>query len=359
MVTVDGSLCSNSLYLNKPCVAVTVCTPGTMDCQTINDIVLDTASYGLRIFKQAISVPLTQVTSGSGALAECVQFGDGSSEWGPVQVATVVLGSEPPVQVPVHVIDSSFFGAARPPACANADPSPAAAGFNGILGVGFFSQDCGTACANPPPGRSNPLYYRCSNGTCSNFQLSVPLFDQVQNPVVHLPVNNNGVIVQLPDVPQGGVCSADGFLVLGIGTQPNNTPSTVTTYPADGLGEFRTIFNGVTYRALLDTGSNGIFFPGSAVLPTCTSTPAWFCPPSFTSLSAVNTGASGSPSGAVAFEIGNLEGLAASPNRVFDNIGGNRTPQFIWGLPFYLGRTVYLGIQGRPSVLGIGPYWAY
>ncbi len=360
-ITVDGSLCSNTLYLNKPCVAVTVCTPGTTNCQTINDIVLDTASFGLRIFKQALSVPLTQATTGSGELAECIQFGDGSSEWGPVQTAAVVLGNEPAVQVPIHVIDSTFFEGARPAPCANADQSPAMGGFNGILGVGFFPEDCGSVCENIPTPlrRFNPFYYSCSNGVCSNLELSVPLASQVQNPVARLPVNNNGVIVRLPDVPQGGACSADGFLVLGIGTQANNMPSEVTTYPADSRGQFITIFNGRAFASLLDTGSNGIFFPGSDVLPTCASTPAWFCPGSFTSFSATNIGASGSPSSPVGFEIGNLEELALSQGKVFDNIGGNRIGQFIWGLPFYLGRTVYLGIQGKPSALGAGPYWAY
>ena len=108
LVTVNGSLCSNNSFLNKACVSVTVCTPGTATCQTINDIVLDTGSFGLRIFKQALNVPLAQVSSGSGSLAECIQFADGSSDWGPVQTASVILGNEPAVQVPIQVIDSTF-----------------------------------------------------------------------------------------------------------------------------------------------------------------------------------------------------------------------------------------------------------
>ncbi len=57
LVTVNGSLCSNSPFIvNKACVSVTVCTPGTTNCQTINDILLDTGSSGLRIFKQALNV---------------------------------------------------------------------------------------------------------------------------------------------------------------------------------------------------------------------------------------------------------------------------------------------------------------
>ena len=65
-ITVNGALCSANSYLNKPCVSVTVCTPGTSTCQTIDDILLDTGSYGLRIFKQALTVSLPQVTGAAG-----------------------------------------------------------------------------------------------------------------------------------------------------------------------------------------------------------------------------------------------------------------------------------------------------
>jgi hypothetical protein len=177
---------------------------------------------------------------------------------------------------------------------------------------------------------------------------------------VHLlPINNNGLIVQLPAVPQGGAMSADGYAILGIGTQSNNLPAGVVVYRASNFGELTTNFNGATYDSFLDTGSNGLFFPGSNILPSCTLNPAWFCPPSNTALSATNIGAQGTPAGDVSFEIGNLQELVASGNRVFANIGGDLPSEFIWGLPFYLGRTVYQGLEGKTSPLGSGLYWAY
>ena len=45
-------------YPNKPCVSVTVCSPGTSTCQTISDILLDTGSTGLRIFKSLLTASL-------------------------------------------------------------------------------------------------------------------------------------------------------------------------------------------------------------------------------------------------------------------------------------------------------------
>ncbi|HXX81892.1 MAG TPA: DUF3443 domain-containing protein, partial [Thermodesulfovibrionales bacterium] len=356
-ITVNGSLCSadTSLgYPNKPCVSVTICAPGTSTCQTINDILLDSGSTGLRIFKQALNVPLTQVSSGSGSLAECVQFGDGSSDWGPVEMASVILGNEPAIQVPVQVIDSTF--GTLPIACGNADRNPITAGFTGILGIAFFLQDCGSACTGIA---DNGMYYSCNGPNCVGS--SVSLSSQVQNPVALLPQDNNGVIMQLPSIPANGSPSVNGSLLLGIGTQANNTPSVVTTYAADEFGDFLTAFNGVVYSSFIDSGTNGLFFasPSAGLVPNCPDNTDWFCPASTVNLSATNSGASGSPSGMVSFQIGNFDTLTASSNNVFTDIGGESATDFEWGLPFFLGRNVYVGMEGKTSSLGSGLYWAY
>jgi len=91
-------------------------------------------------------------------------------------------------------------------------------------------------------------------------------------------------------------------------------------------------------------------------IPNCGSpNQSWFCPSSTVTLSATNAGASGSSIGTVSFEIGNLEALTSSSNnKVFSNIGGNTPGIFVWGLPFYFGRNVYVGIEGKG-----GPYFAY
>jgi hypothetical protein len=353
-VTVNGSLCSSGSYPNKACVSVTVCTPGTTTCQTINDILLDTGSSGLRIFKQALTVPLTQLSAGTGSLAECFQFADGSKDWGPVQTASVIMGNEPAVQVPIHVIDATF--GALPTTCAGAETSPATAGFNGLLGVGLFAPDCGSGCAS---GTGNEVYFSCRGASCAG--TTVPLAGQVQNPVALLPRDNNGVIVQLPAVPASGGIFVNGHLILGIDTQANNTSSGVTTYPASTTGVFTTVFNGASFSGFIDSGSNGDFFNApSSLLPVCAAPNAdWFCPPSTLSFTAINTGIGGSPSGPVPFQIGNATALFSTSNNVFTNLGGPLPVGFDWGLPFFYGRNVYYGLEGKSSGLGIGPYWAY
>jgi len=315
----------------------------------------------LRIFSQALSVPLTQVTSSSGAaLAECVVYGDGSSDWGPVRTAGVVLGGEPAIQVPIQVIDSTFGQPSR--ACRQADTSPSEAGFNGILGVGLLVQDCGTSCTSSSVIVNPEQYYACSGSTCS--WAAVPLAKQVQNPVALLPLDNNGVIVQLPGIGANGASSVNGSLVLGIGTQPDNAPSQqVVSYSASaasGMPEFTTStsFGGTSSASFIDSGSNALYFYDPS-LPLDTSG-TWFCPTSTTQLSATNTASTGAPSGTVTFQIGNYNSFRTTSYNVF-NLGGNTglADGFDWGLPFFYGKSIYFGFEGIYSSLGTGPYWAY
>ena len=349
-------------YPNKPTVSVTICAPGsTTDCQTINNILLDTGDYGLRIFKQTpLNVSLQQVTVGSGSLAECVTYADGSGDWGPVQIADVVLGGETASNVPIQVIDATYFASAIPAACkppnvTGLDQNPSSAGFNGSLGVGLFASDCGPGCSSA----NNGAYYTCSGSNCVGTGVSPT--SQVQNPVALLTQDNNGVIVQLPSIPLGGAPSASGQLILGIGTRSNNSPSGATAYPADDNGEFITVFNSATLsNSFIDSGSNGLFFDAPAnILPVCSG---WYCPPSTLSLSATTEGYNGSPSGSVSFQIGNATTLFNNAsNSVFAELGGTAPAGsgFDWGLPFFFGRPVFVGIEGASSTLGSGPYWAY
>jgi len=370
-LTVDGSECSAatlSQWPNKPCVSVTICDPADLsDCRTVSDILLDTGDYGLRIFQQVLPPALlaalsrNQVQVNSFPLYECTQYGDGSAVWGPVQTASVVLSGEPAVEVPIQVVGSTtsdvVSGTSR--ACSGAYSSPSHALYNGSLGLGFFVQDCGEACAT---SAQNGEYFTCSGGACS--PVAAPMDDQVQNPVASLPLDNNGVIVMLPGVTSGGSVSANGYLVLGIGTQTNNSASGVTAYPADSkpadpnYGNFTTNFGGASLSGFLDTGSNGLFFPSSQI-PTVDGD-EWFNPPSLLALSATNVGFPSGPSGEVQFQVGNYNSLASSSNNVFSDLAGpGPDGQFDWGLPFFLGRNVYIGIEGTTSGLGAGPYWAY
>jgi hypothetical protein len=347
--------CGVNGYLNEPCVSVTICTPGTNNCQVIPNILLDTGSYGLRIFDSVIGVSLSQVDS----LYECAQFADGSSDWGPVKYADVGLAGLKASQIPIHVINSKV-PTTIPTGCPNPDDSPADAGFNGILGVGLFDVDC---LASGCPANVG-LYFTCSSTSCSS-QPAVPAAKQVVNPVAMLPTDNNGVILQLPSVVASGSGSVSGSVILGIGTRTNNTlsPSSVTYFPADQNGNFITTFNSQTLSSsFIDSGSNGLFFPQPSGLTACDSKSSaygFYCPTSLTSYSAVQKGATGANSKTIPFSIANATTLVNSGNTVSSTLGGTFSGVFDWGLPFFLGRSVVVGIDGRTSNLGTGPYWAY
>jgi Protein of unknown function (DUF3443) len=379
-LTVNGFTCKThgtNFYPNKPCVSVTVCPPNSSsstdtNCQTISDLLLDTGSVGLRVFSSVLgtSLPnaLTQVsiTSPSGNLAECVQFGDGSSEWGQVKNADVYLGGEPKVTIPIHVVDSTYTGASL---CGSSpDIGPETAGFNGILGVGLTQQDCGSDCTR---SKDLGVYYSCAGNTCSG--TTAALDQQVAHPIAALSQDYNGVVLDLPTVPLGGVSSVTGSLYLGIGTQNNNKPAnSVSPYSVGGNSlplTFATQFAGQNLQGFIDSGSNFNYFTSGNVcagLPYCEANSSDYCPTSTTSYSASVTGFSGSPSTSITFQVGNLLALFNTNNFVFVELAaGGDSSQFDFGLPFFLGKKVYVGIEQRSASFNnnnytvYGPYFAF
>lgn len=356
-LTVNGANCSAGSYSNKPCVAIKICAVDNAHCQVINDILLDTGSFGLRLFSSVVTVPLLPVTNGPNTLAECVQFGGGSTEWGTINMASVTLGNESPVQIPIQVINSSF--GTRPTQCQNSDLNPIDAGFNGILGVGFYPYDCGglnNGCTTDP---NNKMYYSCAGGTCVGTTVSNS--HQVQNPIPFLAQDNNGLLISLPSVSAGGAAYADGYLILGIGTRSNNQPQGVSTFTANSnTGDFSAIFNGVAIASFLDTGSNAIYFDDA--ITDCSRYSAqesiFYCPESQINLRATTVGVN-SVQEIIPFEVQNVNTLLSGGGSVFNNISGKGGGTFDWGLPFYLGRNVYQGFYGKSSSLGSDNFWAY
>jgi hypothetical protein len=81
--------------LNRPYVSVTVCVPGTSDCQTINNVLLDTGSTGLRLFSSVVTIPLPiqQPFTQFFSTYECYPF-ESNYAWGPVATADVKLPGE-------------------------------------------------------------------------------------------------------------------------------------------------------------------------------------------------------------------------------------------------------------------------
>ena len=350
--------------VNTPFVSVTLCVPGTATCQTIDHVLVDTASSGLRIVASVIDPMLTLPAAVDGAgnpLAECVQFADGYS-FGSVKLADIKIAEEQASNLDVHIIGDAAFGSV-PADCSNIGPpenTVQTLGANGILGLSVFREDCGTACA----GAAIPAtYYSCPAMGCQS--ASVALASQVQNPVWRFPTNNNGVIVVLRNVDPAGAALVAGALVFGIDTQSNNglgSATVLTVNPA--TASFTTIYKGQSLPAsFVDSGSNGLFFTDNS-LTVCTGSiaPGFYCPTSLQSLSATLQSATG-VSKNVAFNVANAESLLA--NNVtyvaFANLAGTSPfpATFDWGLPFFYGRTVFVAIEGQNTSSGLGPFVAY
>ncbi|QDK37459.1 DUF3443 family protein [Bdellovibrio sp. NC01] len=348
-------------YMNMPCVSATVCEPGTTHCIVVDKLLLDTGSSGLRVFASKVStLNLTSVMNvgATKQLAKVTNFADGTCHWGPVKLADIQMGGETASNIPIQLIQANY--ATVPSSCAEAESDPVAAQYNGILGVGVRDRDCGTDCV---ASSNNSLYYACNAATQGSACTGsvAPLASQVRNPVAGLDTlggidDSNGSALILPAIPVTGAVSASGYLVFGINTRANNQPSNSSTmFITDSNGYMKTTYNGSSYTAFIDSGSNGLYFPPtSSSLPICSGT-VFYCPDETVQTSATMKPYSGStPSVSVPFNVVNTYAAYYSDNYA-SNTGGylrmSGTYVFDWGLPFFFGRTVYTGIYGKSSTV--------
>lgn len=369
-MTVDAGPASSPNF-NIPYVSVTICAPGsTTNCQTIDDIQVDTGSYGLRVISSVLNSSLlsglTTVSASTGSpLVECTQFADGYS-WGSVRTADVQIASEKASGIPIQVIGDSAYPNV-PTECQtatvnNPENTVDTFGANGILGVGPFVQDCGTGCVD---STSYHFYFSCtagSSGSCSDVQ--VTLAEEVANPVAEFTTDNNGVILQLPTIADAGAASATGALVFGIGTESNNAlSSSAKVLTTDGSGYITVTFNGTAYtKSYIDSGSNLLYFTDGS-LTTCTlSNESFFCPATEQTLSATSQGQNGVTS-TVSFLVANAQTQLNTTNTAFDNVAApasaGNSSSFDFGVPFFYGRSIYTAIDGMAAGGTDGPYFAY
>jgi hypothetical protein len=351
--------------VNQPFVSVTICAASNpTDCQTINNILLDTGSYGLRIFNSLVTIPTTPIPVSSGhTLAECVAYGTGS-QWGEIAPVYVTLnGQTTATTVNMQLVDASLpAGIPANSDCASkTDTDPNSAGYNGILGVGLFDNDCGTGCTDA----ALTYYFSCSAGNCVATTANAST-QQVQNPVAHMASGfNNGISITLPSVPSCGSSGATGYMALGVASQSNNTPSgPLTVLPADSNAEMFTIWQGQQEYAFIDSGSNSLSFSPTSDTSICddsTSAPGFLCPDDSPTYTATMQGASGNNQVAVQFQVVNANSLVTGGNTAFSTLSSaGDSSSFDWGISFFFGRTVYIGIKNQAaSGVGTGPYWAF
>ncbi|MES1982497.1 MAG: DUF3443 family protein [Pseudomonadota bacterium] len=358
-IVIDGAYGS----INVPFVSVTVCIPGSTTCQTIDHVLVDTASYGLRVIGPAvlnaeIMLPPVQ-TSTNAYLGECVAFADGFT-WGSVHYADVKLAGEVASNIPIQVIGANPGGyTGIPTDCSGtgaAENTVATLGAKGILGVGMFQNDCEACLHSVTPA----TYYSCTASACNGTVVTAN--QMVRNPVASFAQDNNGVMVSFPAVGYGGATSLTGSLVFGIGTQNNNALGSSTVFVANNQGNIFTTYKGNTMPAFIDSGSNAYFFDDSAI-PLCRLSTSFYCPPNPLVLTATNMPGIGSnPVASVTFSIVHLDNLPNGTSAA--HVGGpalafSGQTFFDWGAPFFFGKSVFTALEGRATPAGNGPYLAY
>ena len=382
--------------INLPYVSVTVCVPGsgaaptysnvlpvvidsgpassaapsgTLSCQTVDHVLVDTGSTGLRLFASVLNTSLRsnlipQTIAGT-PLAECTAFATGVT-WGSVKLADVYLSGEAAANLPVQVIADPAYPNI-PASCSGmgaVSNTVQSFGANGIIGVNTFAQDCGTGCQSTT---NNGFYYSCTSAS-SCAPTAVSIAKQVANPVAMLAQDNNGILFRMNNIAASGAATATGSLIFGIGTQTNNALGAAGIYDLNAHGNLTTVYSGIsgtatfTNAAFLDTGSNALFFPDSGI-PACSATsvaPGFYCPGTTLSLSATIQGSTNANSTSVTFNVANADSLfsAAPGYTAFPDIAGPDVvaANFDWGLPFFYGRSVYFALEA-PS--GPGPYIAF
>jgi hypothetical protein len=336
--------------------SVTICMPGTNTCQTIDGIQVDTGSHGLRVLASAldpsVALPLVAGASAGSVVAECALFGSGFT-WGAVRRADVRLAGQLAASTSVQVIADATVPGVTADCNQSGLPMLDATTLrgNGILGIGPFIADCGAKCAASAMPR---WYYSCTSGSC--VASTLPVAQQVTNPVANFAADNNGVVIELPGVPGNGASAVTGTLTFGIGSQSNNALGAATVLAANSSsGYVTTDIGGNQYGAsFIDSGSNGVFFP-SATLVRCG---AWYCPATPQVFAATIRSPAGARS-AVSFTVAQATSLFGSGNSAFDNLAGPSGNYVDWGLPFFFGRRIFTAIQERATPAGAGPYYAF
>ena len=373
---------------NSPYVSVTLCAPGsTTNCQTIDHVLLDTGSVGLRIPASVLNAGLlsampAETDPNANPVGECYGFVDGYV-FGSVRAADFKIGGETVSGMPVNVLGDSGAFAAVPSSCSSGGGNNLntvqGLGGNGILGVGVTTTDCGAVCTSAG-GNGAAAYYDCPSAGCATSiaraaSTAAP-FQQLPNPVAAMSVDNNGTIISLA-APPTGQPSMTGTVFFGIGTQTNNglgsaTVFTTTTSSSPrGAGTITVVYNNTNKTltdSVIDSGSNAYFFVDTGIAAcTATDLTGFYCPATPVNLSVTIKGQNGA-SVTDTLVLNNAQTILGISNAVAPGIGVNpnlntnfNSPasSFDLGLPFFYGRNVYTAIEGRSAGGATGPYFAF
>ncbi len=363
----------NGAAFNRPFITLTVCQPGTTTCQTIDHIIVDTGSTGLRINQSALNLSLPSIEYNSLSLYQCMQYGGGYG-FGPAVTANVKIGGESAYNIPMQIfIDNEEEQSLVPTSCTSgtsfADFN--AMGAHGIIGVNPYSNPDNTYTAGG-------VYTCTSDLDCTEVSNPDAIPTKLNiNPVAAFSQDNNGLILSLPNISTPTNGPVVGTITFGLDTESNNTvSSTVTTVLGDPtatwpVGFFRSTTENIETRAIFDSGTPTLDFY-SATMAKCTESAwvAFYCPePSPQAWASTINNYSGGAQTAISNSIVNYEliyptGQGPSIVPYIGEIANPLDDITIYGLPYFFGKSIYLGLKGDSesgveTPLGKGPSWGF
>jgi hypothetical protein len=199
-------------------------------------------------------------------------------------------------------------------------------------------------------------------------------------------------MLTMDSVGSSGAASGSGTLYFGIGTQTDNALSSSakvyalspTTQNELVYNSISATYNNVTYSAYVNSGEFINFFldpatvaaaPAGAGITNCPLNSGFYCTSSAVILPFTAKDNDGD-SAQVSINIGDGTTLLKSSvalqnggsNTAFSNLAGGyalANDEVILGLPFFYGRTVYVGIAGEAPPSGVSTsfaaagYWAF
>lgn len=362
-VVVGVSKGVNGDYVNGLFATVTVCSVGRNNCVDVENVLVDTGSTGLRLM--ASSLPKDKITIEYNTLnglvvSECSQFVSGVM-WGALANLDIKLAGEAAANTAVQIIGAENTPS-MPNECASKGQSLATAkilGANGILGISNFLNDCGVFCESV----NNQYYYGCDQLSCIN--IAVDGKSQVFNPIAKFIKNNNGTVIQLPNVASAGEVTLNGVLIFGIDTEENNSLGLAKRITLESsTANFTTVYKGFNYpRSYFDSGSNGVYFDDSSI-PECNSVgfASYYCPSSALSIDVIFKGSrqeiyNYTFMGNSAEKTGGVN-LNAPVQPALIGTAGGSFQDFVWGLPFFYGKSVYTSLEGS-AISSNGFFVAY
>jgi len=342
---------------NRMVVSVTVCDPGTDHCATIDNVMVDTGSTGLRLEGSAVpsSLNLPAFTGANGKpLAECLRFVHDDA-WGPLYRTDMRIGGLTAKNLPVQIIADDVRP--RPVGCPTSTARPTS---NGTLGIGPHLLDCQGACGQDA---NRPGVFVKDGGSWLPFRGPIPIESRLPNPVSLFPKHGNGVVLDLPASPEGGTGEIVGTLTFGVDTAANNRILGAQILRIDAKGLFTTRYGGVDFsESYIDSGTETYILADDG-LTRCAGMTWAFCVSPSRTLEAAMIGTDGRKV-QVLFTLGDYRG--ALDRRVgawdgFAEVAEGSSRAFVWGAPFFLGRRVSLVFDGRATgdTKGVqGPFYA-